>query len=427
MASAEDNAEEQVNQEYKIWKKNAPFLYDLVMTHAIEWPSLTTTWLPDKEVVADRDYSVQRLVLGTHTSGADQNHLLLAQVRLPLESALVSARGYADEGVPAGGFGAIPEKIEVVQKINHPTEVNRARYCPANPSVIATKASTGVVYLWDYTKHASTPASDGSCNPQASLAGCDGDGFALAWSSLAAELVASGSDDGSLCVWNVASLSPKDNQNLPALHKSTAAHGAGKAVEDVAFHPHHSHLLGSVGDDGRLCIWDLRQGLSGTPAHSTTAHTGDANSVSFNPFSEFVLATGGSDNDVGLFDMRKLGGRLHSFQGHSEAVYRVEWSPFSEFALASAANDRRVHLWDIDRIGAEQTEEDAEDGPPELLFIHGGHTAPVSDFSWSPNDPWVIASTAEDNIVQVWQLASNIVGTEDDEGGVPQVPEANLE
>ena len=44
----EENAEERIiNEEYKIWKKNTPFLYDLVMTHALEWPSLTVQWLPD--------------------------------------------------------------------------------------------------------------------------------------------------------------------------------------------------------------------------------------------------------------------------------------------------------------------------------------------------------------------------------------------
>jgi hypothetical protein len=32
----------------QIWKKNSPFLYDLVMTHALEWPSLTVQWLPDE-------------------------------------------------------------------------------------------------------------------------------------------------------------------------------------------------------------------------------------------------------------------------------------------------------------------------------------------------------------------------------------------
>lgn len=46
---AEDDAMEDkmINEEYKIWKKNTPFLYDLAMTHALEWPSLTAQWLPD--------------------------------------------------------------------------------------------------------------------------------------------------------------------------------------------------------------------------------------------------------------------------------------------------------------------------------------------------------------------------------------------
>ena len=30
-----------INEEYRIWKKNVPFLYDLVLTHELDWPSLT--------------------------------------------------------------------------------------------------------------------------------------------------------------------------------------------------------------------------------------------------------------------------------------------------------------------------------------------------------------------------------------------------
>ena len=26
-----------------------------------------------------------------------------------------------------------------------------------------------------------------------------------------------------------------------------------------------------------------------------------------------------------------------------------------------------------------------KEGPPELIFVHGGHTAKVNDISWSPN------------------------------------------
>ena len=45
---ADDGVEERlISEEYKIWKKNTPFLYDLVITHALEWPSLTAQWLPE--------------------------------------------------------------------------------------------------------------------------------------------------------------------------------------------------------------------------------------------------------------------------------------------------------------------------------------------------------------------------------------------
>lgn len=43
-------------------------------------------------------------------------------------------------------------------------------------------------------------------------------------------------------------------------------------------------------------------------------------------------------------------------------------------------------------------------------------TAKVADFSWNANDPWVIASVAEDNILQVWSMAENIYADEE-EGG----------
>ena len=38
-----------INEEYKTWKKNAPFLYDYMLSTALEWPTLTTQWLPDKQ------------------------------------------------------------------------------------------------------------------------------------------------------------------------------------------------------------------------------------------------------------------------------------------------------------------------------------------------------------------------------------------
>ena len=57
-----------------------------------------------------------------------------------------------------------------------------------------------------------------------------------------------------------------------------------------------------------------------------------------------------------------------------------------------------------------QSPEDAEDGPPELLFIHGGHTSKISDLAWNGNDDWVVASVAEDNILQVCATLGGALG-----------------
>uniref|UniRef100_A0A2K5RD83 Uncharacterized protein n=1 Tax=Cebus imitator TaxID=2715852 RepID=A0A2K5RD83_CEBIM len=153
---------------------------------------------------------------------------------------------------------------------------------------------------------------------------------------------------------------------------------------DVSWHLLHESLFGSVADDQKLMIWNTHS--NNTFNHSVDAHTAKVNCLSFNPYSEFILATGSS---------------LHN-----------------ETVLASSGTDYRLNVWDLSKIGEEQSPENAEDGPPELLFIHGCHTAKISDFSWNPSDPWVICSESEDNIMQVWQMAENIYNDEDPEGSV---------
>ena len=70
-------------------------------------------------------------------------------------------------------------------------------------------------------------------------------------------------------------------------------------------------------------------------------------------------------------------------------------------------------IWDLSLIGCEQAPEDAEDGPPELIFVHGGHTDKVSDFSFNKNNPFLISSVSDNNIIQVWQMTDELL-THDD-------------
>lgn len=136
-----------------------------------------------------KDYSVHRLILGTHTSD-EQNHLVIASVQLPNDDAQFDTShydsdkrgGYIDKErmynaftsyfiylqlaniflyfpEEFGGFGSVNGKIEIDIKINHEGEVNRARYMPQNPCIIATKTPTSDVLVFDYTKHPSKPGA----------------------------------------------------------------------------------------------------------------------------------------------------------------------------------------------------------------------------------------------------------------------------
>lgn len=100
---------------------------------------------------------------------------------------------------------------------------------------------------------------------------------------------------------------------------------------------------------------------------------------------------------------------IHTFESHSDDVVKVEFSPHSSNYFASCGLDRRVIIWDILKIGSEVSAEDAQDGPPELMFIHGGHRGKVPDVSWNLNTEFMLSSVEEENnIVQVWQMSSNI-------------------
>lgn len=73
-----------VEEEYTVWKKNTPFLYDFIISNPLEWPSLTVHWLPiSPQPHTHPSLAVHKLVFGTHTSDDFPNFLLVADALLP--------------------------------------------------------------------------------------------------------------------------------------------------------------------------------------------------------------------------------------------------------------------------------------------------------------------------------------------------------
>ena len=169
--------------EYKAWKKNTPYLYDLVVTHSLEWPSLTVEWLPD--VVSRDAQDTHKVVLGTHTSGEEPNYLIVADVTLPNNEREIDAKNYREDLKEAGGYGGTVAKVDIKIKMAHDGEVNRARVNPSNPFQIATKSPLATVFVFDYSKHSSLKSAVPLApKPQHTCIGHTKEGYGLNWSPL---------------------------------------------------------------------------------------------------------------------------------------------------------------------------------------------------------------------------------------------------
>lgn len=133
------------------------------------------------------------MLIGTNTSDKDTNFVQIATVHLPKSQAelniekydderggkILSFAAFRDDGADSdsgendteiGTHTATEPRVQIIQSICHRGEVNRARYMPQNPDLIATKTMDGSVLIFDRTKHPSKPVKDG-CRPEITLNG----------------------------------------------------------------------------------------------------------------------------------------------------------------------------------------------------------------------------------------------------------------
>lgn len=237
----------------------------------------------------------------------------------------ITLTGFLTLPVEIGAYGSNTARVKIIQKINHDGEVNRARYCPQNIDLIATRTTSGPTYIFDRTRHSLNPSNDGKCKPDIILTGQTGEGYGLSWNPLKQGHILAASEDTTVCHWDINTYKKGENTLSPV----NTYRGHSAFVEDVAWHNHHEDIFASVGDDKYLLFWDTRN-KPDSPKQRVLAHDGEVNAVSFSPANEFLLATGSGDKTVALWDMRNTKSKLHSLEAHTDEVLQLAWSPFHE-------------------------------------------------------------------------------------------------
>ncbi len=209
-------------------------------------------------------------------------------------------------------------------------------------------------------------------------------------------LVASGSKDGTVRVWN------------PFSYDTYTTHTIGRAqVNGVTWSPGGSYVAATNSDKTRpVDIW----GDSGQSNVSPTTYSGPAlsamNAIAWSP-QDSLLATGGDDHIVRVIDPHRLAlNHTMNYVGHSGPVQSLVWIwSTSGNYLASASADKTVRIWSADKRGY-ATVRDAE-------YTFKGHTDSVNAVAWaSPGGRDYIISGGADKTIQVWEAFSgNVLST----------------
>lgn len=151
-------------------------------------------------------------------------------------------------------------------------------------------------------------------------------------------------------------------------------------------------MVASGGDDCAINIWDQRKSR---PATSFT-NSYQVTSVCFSDTAEQVV-TGGIDNDIKVWDMRK-NAMLYRLRGHADTVTGLALSPDGSYVLSNAM-DNSLRIWDIRPFAPQE----------RCVKIFQGHQHNFEQSllrcAWS-SDGRRVTGGSSDRFVHVWDTTS---------------------
>ncbi|MEH2421798.1 MAG: serine/threonine-protein kinase [Nostoc sp.] len=185
--------------------------------------------------------------------------------------------------------------------------------------------------------------------------------------------LASGSDDQTIKLWNLAS-----GQEIHTLE------GHSNWIWTVAFSP-DGKTLASGSADKTIKLWNLE---TGKLIRTLQGHSDGVSSVAFSPDGK-TLASGGASKDmkIKLWNL-ETGKLIRTLEGHTNGVVSVVFSPDRK-TLASGSWDKTIKLWNL------------ETG--KLIRSLQGNTGPILSVAFAP-DGVTFASGSKDKTIKLWNL-----------------------
>ncbi|KAG6916940.1 hypothetical protein DXG01_004627 [Tephrocybe rancida] len=175
-------------------------------------------------------------------------------------------------------------------------------------------------------------------------------------------------------------------------------------------------------ENGELALWDPSKILAGAGASESlilrnTTHTGPVRGLDFNPIQTSLLASGGINGEVYIWDLKDPSKPYTPTPGARstklDEITSVAWNQQVQYVLAGASSTGYTVVWDL--RGKREVVALAYGGGAGTLAGQGGNGSGLamggrrgmSDIAWHPDNATRLVTASEDDsspVIMVWDL-----------------------
>ncbi|CAH9113742.1 unnamed protein product [Cuscuta epithymum] len=255
-------------------------------------------------------------------------------------------------------FGSDDQQLISVGSVSSSERFNRLSWGKALPNseefslgIIAGGLVDGNIGLWNPRNMLSSGANHtGGADATANafigphLSKHSGPVHGLEFNSFTPNLLASGADEGEICIWDISH--PAEPTHFPPL-KGSGSSTQGE-ISYISWNNKVQHVLASTSLNGTTVVWDLRKQK---PVISFADSVRRRCSVlQWHPdFTTQLIVASDEDSSPSLrmWDMRNVMSPVKEFLGHTKGVIAMSWCPMDSSYLLTCAKDNRTICWDV--------------------------------------------------------------------------------